>query len=126
MSEQTKNYRAINFAEKLSQITDRWQPRVMAELNDYQFKIVKIEGDFIWHDHPETDEAFIVLEGTLLIDMPDGTVSIGAGEMHVVPKGVRHRPRAQGVVSMILIEPKGTLNTGREGGERTAENDLWI
>ncbi|MBP1850385.1 cupin domain-containing protein [Rhizobium halophytocola] len=126
MTEQTRTHTAINFADKLSQITDRWQPRVMAELNDYQLKIVKIEGDFIWHDHPETDEAFIVLEGTLFIDMPDGTVTIGPGEMHVVPKGVRHRPHTQDVVSMILIEPKGTLNTGAEGGERTAENDIWI
>lgn len=119
-------YTAINFAEKLSKFTDRWQPRVIAEMNDYQFKIVRIEGDFIWHDHPETDETFIVLEGTLRIDFRDGAVSIGPGEMYVVPKGVEHKPYAETEVRMLLIEPRGTLNTGHEGGERTAQNDLWI
>lgn len=119
-------YRAINFTEKLSKFTDHWQPRVIAEMNDYQFKIVRIEGDFIWHDHPETDETFIVLEGTLRIDFRDGAVSIGPGEMYVVPKGVEHKPYAEGEVKMLLIEPRGTLNTGHEGGERTAQNDLWI
>lgn len=119
-------YTAINFAEKLSKFTDQWQPRVIAEMNDYQFKIVRIEGDFIWHDHPETDETFIVLEGTLRIDFRDGAVSIGPGEMYVVPKGVEHKPYAQTEVKMLLIEPRGTLNTGQEGGDRTAQNDLWI
>lgn len=119
-------YTAINFAEKLSKFTDQWQPRVIAEMNDYQFKIVRIEGDFIWHDHPETDETFIVLEGTLRIDFRDGAVSIGPGEMYVVPKGVEHKPYAQTEVKMLLIEPRGTLNTGHEGGDRTAQNDLWI
>lgn len=119
-------YTAINFAEKLSKFTDQWQPRVIAEMNDYQFKIVRIEGDFIWHDHPETDETFIVLEGTLRIDFRDGAVSIGPGEMYVVPKGVEHKPYAETEVRMLLIEPRGTLNTGHEGGERTAQNDLWI
>lgn len=119
-------YTAINFAEKLSKFTDQWQPRVIAEMNDYQFKIVRIEGDFIWHDHPETDETFIILEGTLRIDFRDGAVSIGPGEMYVVPKGVEHKPYAETEVRMLLIEPRGTLNTGHEGGERTAQNDLWI
>jgi mannose-6-phosphate isomerase-like protein (cupin superfamily) len=99
---------------------------VIAELNDYQFKIVRIEGDFIWHDHPMTDEAFIVLEGVLRIDLPDGAVSIGPGEMYVVPKGLKHKPYAASEVKMLLIEPRGTLNTGEEGGERTAKSDLWI
>lgn len=121
-----KTYRAINFAEKLSRIIDRWQPRVMAEMNDYQFKIVKIEGDFIWHDHPDTDETFIVIDGQLRLDFEDGFVLVDAGEMFVVPKGVRHKPSTEGVVSMMLIEPRGTVNTGEEGGERTALNDLWI
>lgn len=119
-------YTAINFAEKLSKFTDQWQPRVIAEMNDYQFKIVRIEGDFIWHDHAETDETFIVLEGTLRIDFRDGAVSIGPGEMYVVPKGVEHKPYAQTEVKMLLIEPRGTLNTGQERGDRTAQNDLWI
>lgn len=119
-------YRAINFAEKLGLFADRWQPRVIAELNEIQFKIVRIEGDFIWHDHPESDEAFLVLDGVLRIDFRDGAVSIGPGEMFVVPKGKEHKPYAEKEVSMLLIEPRGVLNTGHEGGERTARNDLWI
>ncbi|MBK5564919.1 cupin domain-containing protein [Ensifer sp. SSB1] len=122
----TKTYKPINFTEKLSLFSDQWQPRVIAELNDYQFKIVRIEGDFIWHDHEDTDEAFIVLEGTLRIDFRDGAVTLGPGEMYVVPKGVEHKPYAEREVKMLLIEPRGTLNTGHEGGERTAENDRWI
>ncbi|WP_117194124.1 cupin domain-containing protein [Rhizobium terrae] len=116
----------INLAEKLNRIPDFWQPRVVAEMNDYQFKLVRIEGDFIWHDHPETDETFIVLDGCLRIDFRDGSVQIGPGEMFVVPKGVEHKPFAEREVRMMLIEPRGTLNTGHEGGERTARNDVWI
>ena len=118
--------RAINFQEKLGKLQGFWQPRVVAEMNDYQFKLVRIEGDFIWHDHPETDETFIVLEGQLRIDFRDGAVHVGPGEMFVVPKGVEHKPFAEREVRMMLIEPRGTLNTGHEGGERTAQNDLWI
>ena len=121
-----KSYQPINFAQKYGLFTEQWQPKVVAELNDYQFKIVRIEGDFIWHDHPATDEAFIVLEGMLRIDLPDGAVSIGPGEMYVVPKGLKHKPYAASEVKMLLIEPRGTLNTGEEGGERTAKSDLWI
>ena len=119
-------YKPINFAEKLSLFSDQWRPRVVAELNDYQFKIVRIEGDFVWHDHKDTDEAFIVLEGTLRIDFRDGAVTLGPGEMYVVPKGVEHKPFAEGEVKMLLVEPRGTLNTGDEGGARTAQNDRWI
>jgi mannose-6-phosphate isomerase-like protein (cupin superfamily) len=117
---------AINLAEKLGQIRDLWSPRVVAELNDYQFKVVRIEGDFIWHDHPETDEAFMVLEGELRIDFRDGSVLLHPGEMYVVPKGVEHKPFAEREVRMMLVEPRGVLNTGHVGGERTAENELWI
>ena len=126
MENATKTHKPINFAEKLSLFSDQWQPRVIAELNDYQFKIVRIEGDFIWHDHKDTDEAFIVLEGTLRIDFRDGSVTLGPGEMYVVPKGVEHKPYAEREVKMLLIEPRGTLNTGHEGGDRTAEKDRWI
>jgi mannose-6-phosphate isomerase-like protein (cupin superfamily) len=126
MDNPTSSYRPINLAAKLSLIPDHWQPRVVAEMNDYQFKLVRIEGDFLWHDHPETDETFIVIDGTLRIDFRDGFVEIGPGEMYVVPKGVEHKPFALNEVKMMLIEPRGTLNTGTEGGERTARNDLWI
>ncbi|RWX75817.1 cupin domain-containing protein [Neorhizobium lilium] len=126
MDNGTSSYSPINFAEKLKLISDQWQPRVVAEMNDYQFKLVRIEGDFLWHDHPETDETFIVIAGTLRLDFRDGFVEVGPGEMFVVPKGVQHKPSAATEVQMMLIEPRGTVNTGREGGERTAQNDLWI
>ena len=126
MNLSSRTYAPINFAEKLTKFADQWQPRVIAELNDYQFKIVRIEGDFIWHDHPETDEAFIVIEGTLRIDFRDGSVTLGPGEMYVVPKGVEHKPYAASEVKMLLIEPRGTVNTGQSGGDRTAANDMWI
>lgn len=122
----TTDRKAINFSEKLERIGDLWQPRVIAEMNDYQFKLVRIEGDFVWHDHPETDETFIVLEGVLRIDFRDGAVRIGPGEMFVVPKGVEHKPFAENEVRLLLIEPRGVLNTGHAGGDRTAENDRWI
>ncbi|MEY9584168.1 cupin domain-containing protein [Sinorhizobium fredii] len=121
-----RSYAPINFADKLAKFADQWQPRVIAELNDYKFKIVRIEGDFLWHDHPETDEAFIVLAGTLRIDFRDGSVTLGPGEMYVVPKGVEHKPFAAKEVKMLLVEPRGTANTGQAGGERTAANDIWI
>ncbi|QND54092.1 cupin domain-containing protein [Phyllobacterium sp. 628] len=121
-----KTYKAINFAEKLNLFSEQWSPKVIAELNDYQFKIVRIEGDFIWHDHPDTDEAFIVLDGELRIDFRDGSITVKPGEMYVVPKGVEHKPYAAKEVRMMLIEPRGVLNTGNEGGERTAQNDVWI
>src|ERR1700753_3594454 len=89
------NYQAINFGKKFSLFDEQWQPKVVAEMNDYQFKIVKLEGDFVWHDHRDTDETFIVLEGRLRIDFRDGAVDIAAGEMFVVPKGVEHKPYAE-------------------------------
>lgn len=119
-------YQALNLAGKLALINEHWAPRVVAEMNDYQFKLVKIEGDFIWHSHVETDETFIVLDGQLRIDFRDGAVVLNSGEMFVVPKGVEHKPSARHEVQVLLIEPRGVLNTGQEGGERTAVNDLWI
>jgi mannose-6-phosphate isomerase-like protein (cupin superfamily) len=121
-----KAYKSLNFAEKIARIDPYWTPRVIAEMNDYQFKVVKLLGDFIWHDHPDTDETFIVLEGQLRIDLRDGHVLVNAGEMYVVPKGVEHKPFAGQEVKLLLIEPKGVLNTGNEGGERTAQNDVWV
>jgi mannose-6-phosphate isomerase-like protein (cupin superfamily) len=95
-------------------------------MNNYQFKVVKLEGDFVWHSHPETDEAFVVIEGHLRIDFRDGAVDLDAGEMFVVPKGVQHKPFAKREVKILLIEPRGVVNTGDNGGERTAANDVWI
>ena len=120
------DYQSINFQQKFGLFNEQWQPKVVAEMNDYQFKIVKLQGDFIWHDHKDTDETSIVLEGTLRIDFRDGCVHISAGEMFVVPKAVEHKPYAEQEVKLLLIEPRGVLNTGHEGGERTAVNDVWI
>jgi mannose-6-phosphate isomerase-like protein (cupin superfamily) len=119
-------YRSTNFQQKLQMITDHWQPKVIAEMNDYQIKLVKIKGDFVWHDHKDTDELFIVLEGHLRIDFRDGAVNIGAGEMFVVPKGKEHKPFAEEEVKLMLIEPRGVVNTGEQSTERTAANDVWI
>ena len=116
----------INLADKLTLFSERWSPRVVAEMNDYQFKIVKLQGDFIWHDHKDTDETFIVVEGRLRIDFRDGAVNLSAGEMFVVPRGVEHKPYAEGEVKVLLIEPRGVRNTGHEGGELTAPNGVWV
>ena len=121
-----QHYRAVNFAEKLQLFSDQWQARVVAEMNDYQFKLVRIEGDFIWHEHADTDETFIVLDGQLRIDLRDGSVLLSAGEMFVVPKGTEHKPYAEREVKLLLIEPRGVKNTGEESNERTAANDVWI
>jgi mannose-6-phosphate isomerase-like protein (cupin superfamily) len=120
------NYKAINLAQKFSLFHEQWQPKVVAEMNDYQFKIVRLQGDFVWHDHKDTDEAFLVLEGSLRIDFRDGSVLLDPGEMYVVPKGVEHKPFAENEVKVMLIEPRGVVNTGGQGGERTAPNDVWI
>ena len=119
-------YKSINLAEKFGLLTEQWAPRVIAEMNDYQFKVVKLEGDFVWHSHKETDETFLVLEGDLRIDFREGAVQIGAGELFIVPKGIEHKPYAAKEVKLILIEPRGVLNTGDAGGERTAKNDIWV
>ena len=116
----------VNLLHKASSIDAQWSPRIVAEMNDYQFKVVRIEGEFIWHSHPETDEAFVVLEGELRIDLPHGQVFVGPGELYVVPRGIEHRTAAASETKLMMIEPRGILNTGHEGGERTAENDLWI
>jgi mannose-6-phosphate isomerase-like protein (cupin superfamily) len=116
----------INFAEKFALFSEQWKPKVIAEMNDYQFKVVKIEGDFVWHSHADTDETFIVLEGELRIDLQQGAVVVRQGEMYVVPKGVEHKPYAEREVKMLLIEPRGVLNTGDQDGERTAINDVWV
>ncbi|MGX1173574.1 cupin domain-containing protein [Pseudomonas sp. R151218B TE3479] len=119
-------YAPINFAQKYTLFQEQWTPKVVAEMNDYQFKIARLEGDFIWHAHADTDETFIVLEGELRIDFRDGAVTIGPGEMYVVKKGVEHKPSAAREVKLLLIEPRGVINTGEETNERTAVNDVWI
>ena len=119
-------YAPINFQNKFGLFNEQWQPRVVAEMNDYQFKVVKLQGEFVWHSHTDTDETFIVIEGDLQIDFRDGVVNLSAGEMFVVPKGVEHKPFARNEVKLLLIEPRGVLNTGDAGGERTATSDVWV
>ena len=119
-------YQPINLTDKLSLFSDHWSPRVIAEMNDYQFKLVKLQGEFVWHNHPDTDEVFIVIDGEMAIAFRDGQVNLKAGEMFVVPKGVEHKPIAQQECQIMLIEPRGVVNTGDAGGDLTADNDVWI
>ena len=119
-------YEPVSFARKFSKFSEQFQPKVVAQMNNVQFKLVRIEGDFIWHSHPETDEAFIVFDGEMRIDFRDGSVTLNAGDMYVVPKGIEHKPFASKECRIMLIEPAGTANTGDAGGPRTAPDDVWI
>ena len=116
----------ISFAEKFACFTEQWSPKVVAEMNDYQFKLVRLEGDFVWHDHKDTDETCVVLEGKLAIDFRDGTVELETGQMLVVPKGVPHCPRATSEAKVLIVEPKGVINTGDVHSDKTAPLDDWI
>jgi len=116
----------INLKEKLSKFSDHWSPKVIAEMNDYQFKLVKIQGEFIWHNHEDTDETFIVIEGEMKIEFENETLELNEGDMFVVPKGVEHKPWAENECKVMIIEPRGVLNTGNSKGDLTASNDVWI
>lgn len=120
------DYTVINFGDKLAKFTAHWSPKIIAQMNDYHFKLAKIQGEFVWHSHPETDEVFIVLEGELHIALRDGVVELRAGEMFVVPKGVEHKPIVERECHILLVEPAGTVNTGDAGGEMTVEEAEWI
>ena len=117
---------SISLKNKLKLFEGHWQPRVVAEMNDYQFKLAKIQGDFVWHTHEHTDETFIVLKGKMRIDFRGDSVKLKKGDMFVVPKGVEHKPFAKKEAHIMIIEPKGVINTGDENNERKAENDVWI
>ena len=123
-SEVTLN--TINLKEKFSMFSKYWSPHVIAEMNDYQFKLVKIQGEFIWHEHKDTDEVFIVIEGSMNIEFQDGIVDLSEGEMFVVPQSVTHKTFAENECKIMLVEPKGVINTGESGGEMTAPNDVWV
>ncbi|WP_372367491.1 cupin domain-containing protein [Candidatus Uabimicrobium sp. HlEnr_7] len=116
----------INFTEKLNKFNELWTPKVIAELNNYQFKLAKIHGEFVWHSHDDTDEAFIVIRGKMAIEFRDRTVNLEEGEMFIVPKDVEHRPYAEEECHIMLIEPQGVVNTGESAGELTAPNDNWV
>ena len=119
-------YNAINFENKLKKFSEHWSPKIIAQMNDYHFKLVKFQGDFVWHQHADTDEVFIALDGEMSIEFRDGKVNLRAGEMFVVPAGVEHKPIAEKECKILLIEPAGTVNTGDAGGSLTAEHDVWI
>ena len=116
----------INIKSKLKTFSDLWSPKVIAEMNDYQFKLVKIKDDFIWHSHEDTDEVFIVLEGSMHIEFNDETVKLSEGELLVVSKGTKHRPFAHEEATIMLVEPRGVINTGETNSDLTAKNDQWI
>jgi len=118
--------KSINLQEKLSKFSDHWSPKIIAQMNDYHFKLVKFQGEFLWHNHSDTDEVFIVLDGQMDIEFREGKVSLKKGELFVVPKGVEHKPCAEKECEIMLVEPAGTINTGDAGGDLTAEDNVWI
>ena len=120
------NYSAINFEEKLAKFSEYWSPKIIARMNDYHFKLAKLQGDFVRHTHADTDEVFIILDGEMSIEFRDGKVDLHTGEMFVVPKGAEHKPFAEKECKIMVIEPAGTINTGDTGGDLTAEDNVWI
>jgi len=120
------NYQSIDLKEKLTKFSEHWSPKIVAQMNDYHFKVAKVHGEFDWHNHPGTDEVFIILKGRLEIQFRDGSVILNEGEMFVVPKGVEHRPVAEQECHILLVEPAGTVNTGDIVNDKTAPNDVWI
>lgn len=116
----------VNFAEKFAKIDELHSYKLIAQMNECQFKLVRMKREFIWHSHPETDEAFVVIDGNLQIDLSEETLNILPGEMVVIPKGVEHKPYCKEECKILLIEPAGTLNTGDAGGKLTDMSLEWI
>ncbi len=116
----------INLKEKLSKFTKHWSPQIIAEMNDYQFKLAKIKGEFVWHDHKHTDETFIIIEGEMTLKFRGSEVKLSEGEMYIVPKGVEHRPCAKNECKILVVEPRGVRNTGDAGGALTMTKDVWV
>ena len=117
----------INLEKKFKKFADHWSPKVIGEMNDYQFKLAKVKGDFIWHHHLDTDETFFVIKGKLTIEFKNGKVDIEEGEMYIVPKGVEHKPMASNECQIMIIEPKGVINTGNKmDSELKSDNDVWV
>ena len=121
-----ESHDAVKLPEKFARVAEPWQPRIVAQVNDYHVKVARFAGAFVWHSHPETDELFLVHQGTLVIRLRGGEVRLGPGELYVVPRGVEHCPVAEGECEVVLMEPAGTVNTGDAGGSRTAPHDAWI
>ena len=113
----------VNLAAKLETFEEYFQPKIVGHLNDYKLALVKVNGEFVWHKHPETDDFFLVVAGRLTIQLRDRDVDLGPGELFVVPRGVEHCPKATDEAHVLLIGPLGTANTGDAGGERTAAEE---
>jgi len=120
------DHQSVNLQDKLSKFSEHWSPKIIAQMNDYHFKLAKVQGEFVWHNHPETDEVFIIVKGRLDIYFRDGKVTLHEGEMYVVSKGVEHKPVAEEECHILLVEPVGTVNTGDVVDEKTAPNNVWI
>ena len=118
--------RVVDLRDELSLFSEHWSPKVVATLNDYEVKVAKVKGEFVWHSHADTDELFLVVDGTLTIQLPDGDVTLSPGQLFVVPRGVEHCPVAAEEASILLIEPAGVVNTGEAGGGLTATHDTSL
>lgn len=116
----------ISLPDKFSSFKTQWSPKVVAQVNDYHIKIARIEGEFVWHSHPETDELFFVVRGAMTIHLREGELFLQEGELCVIPRGVEHKPAADGECHILMIEPAGTVNTGDAGGERTVDEVEWV
>ena len=125
MNIKTKS-KKINIKQKFSKFSEYWSPKVLAEMNDYEFKIARIKGEFIWHKHTETDEVFILIEGSMKILLKGKTIQLFEGDLYVVPKGIDHKPVAEKECKVMLVELKGTKNTGSETHKLTSEDNQWI
>ena len=120
-------YAPVTLLDKFASFTEHFRPKVVARMNDYEFKVVRVLGEFVWHSHADTDETFWILDGELMIEFRDGAVTLRAGDMFVIPKGKEHRPVAAAECKIVLIEPAGTVNTGdAEVSALTAPNDMWV
>jgi mannose-6-phosphate isomerase-like protein (cupin superfamily) len=120
------DYKAISIADKFKKFSEVFQPKVIASMNDYEFKLARVKGDFVWHSHADTDETFLVIDGEMIIEFRDGKVNLRSGDIFIVPRGKEHKPFAAKECKIMLIEPAGTVNTGEAGGDLTAPNDAWI
>ena len=116
----------INFNEKYSKFSDYWAPKVITEMNNYQFKLAKIRGDFVWHSHEETDETFIVIKGMMEIHLRTEIIKLNSGELYVVKKGIEHKPFAEKECHIMIVEPKNISNTGNIKNKMTSKNNIWI
>lgn len=120
------SYAPINFDAKFARFSEHWSPKIIAQMNDYHFKLAKIQGEFVWHSHADTDEVFIVLDGQMTIYFRDGEIIVRSGEMFVIPKGVEHKPSANRECKIMLVERAGTINTGDVQSDLTAKDGVWV